>query len=115
MKKLLLLFLIATNISFAQYSENQEIPDEEYSKKIDSINNTFKYQEGTIILQNGLAKIEVPKGYKFLDEKQSAYVLTDLWGNPPEEVLGMLFPKNTHPAFSDSFTYAVEINYSDEG
>lgn len=114
MKKALLLLLLVAKITFAQDSENQQLSDEAYTRKIDSLNNTFKYQEGVISLQNGIAEIAVPEGYKFLDAKQSAYVLTDLWGNPPSEVLGLLFPKDIHPISSD-FTYAVEITYSEEG
>lgn len=41
-------------------------------------------------------------------------MLSDLWGNPPSEVLGLLFPKDTHP-ISENFTYAVEVTYSEEG
>ena len=61
-----------------------------------------------------MATLHVPEGYKFLDAEQSAYVLTDLWGNPPSPVLGMLFLEEAGP-LSDSLTYAVEISYSEEG
>lgn len=114
MKKILVVLLLVSAFSFAQDSENQEISIEEYTRKIDSINNSFTYQEGVVSLQNGIAEITVPEGYKLLDAKQSAYVLTDLWGNPPADVLGLLFPKDTDP-ISENFTYAVEITYSDDG
>ncbi|TYP99837.1 putative membrane-anchored protein [Tenacibaculum adriaticum] len=109
-----LLFLLISNFSFAQDSENDQISEEEYIRKIDSINNAFTYQEGKITLQDGIAEITIPDGYKFLDAKQSSYVLTDLWGNPPSEVLGMLFPKDVNP-LGDNFTYAVEVTYSKDG
>ncbi|TNJ42428.1 DUF2167 domain-containing protein [Tamlana fucoidanivorans] len=86
----------------------------QYQKIIDSINNSFTYQTGTVELKDGLATINVPKGFKFLDSKQSKYVLTDLWGNPPGETLGLLFPDNMTP-MHDAFTYAVEIEYAEEG
>lgn len=114
MKKLLLFLLFIAKITFAQDTENQQISEAEYLRKIDSVNNSFTYQEGTISLQNGIAEIAVPEGYKFLDGKQSAYVLTDLWGNPPAEVLGLLFPKDVDP-ISENFSYAVEVTYSEEG
>ncbi len=116
MKKILLciVMIFITNISFAQEAENEEILKEMYLKKIDSLNNSFTYETGKILIQDGLAEINIPEGYKFLNAKQSKYVLNDLWGNPPSEVLGMLFPKNIHP-LSNNFTYAVEITYSDEG
>ena len=118
MKKLLIfsITLLTHYITFSQdvESDTLQISEEEYIKKIDSINNSFTYQEGIISLENGIAEINVPKGYKFLDAKQSSYVLTDLWGNPPSEVLGLLFPKNIGP-ISENFTYAVEITYSNDG
>jgi len=114
MKRLWLLLLIVSNSILAQETETVQLSEEAYVKKIDSINKSFTYQDGIISLQDGLAEIKVPEGYKFLDAKQSSYVLTDLWGNPPSEVLGMLFPKNVDP-ISDNFSYAVEITYSDEG
>ncbi len=114
MKKIVAVLLLVSAFSFAQDSESQEISIEEYTRKLDSINNSFTYQEGVVSLQNGIAEIIVPEGYKLLDAKQSAYVLTDLWGNPPADVLGLLFPKDTDP-ISENFTYAVEITYSDDG
>ncbi|CAL2080704.1 DUF2167 domain-containing protein [Tenacibaculum sp. 190524A02b] len=112
------LFILSfiTFLSFSQ-ENNEEISEEQklaYFKKLDSINNSFTYQHGKINLLDGVAEINVPKGYKFLNAKQSKFVLTDLWGNPPSEVLGMLFPEDITP-LSENFSYAVEITYSDEG
>lgn len=118
MKKLVTLLWVALLAMHVHAQETSETLTEEeqkaYLEKIDSINNSFTYEYGKVVLQNGLAEIQVPEGYKFLDAKQSKYVLTDLWGNPPSEVLGMLFPKATDP-MSENFTYAVEITYSNEG
>lgn len=117
MKKLFtVLFCISTILSFSQ--ENEEILSEEaqiaYLKRLDSINESFNYDYGKISLENGLAEIDIPENYKFLNAEQSKYVLTDLWGNPPSEVLGLLFPKNINP-IDDNFTYAVEVTYSSDG
>jgi uncharacterized membrane-anchored protein len=118
MKKLLtivLLFFLSTS-TFTQ--ETEEIFTEEqqkaYLQKLDSINKSFTYDYGKISLENGLAEIDIPEGYKFLNAEQSNYVLSDLWGNPPSEVLGLLFPKNINP-IDDNFTYAVEVTYSNDG
>lgn len=117
MKKLFtVLFCVSTILSFSQ--ENEEILSEEaqiaYFKRLDSINESFNYDYGKISLENGLAEIDIPENYKFLNAEQSKYVLTDLWGNPPSEVLGLLFPKNINP-IDDNFTYAVEVTYSSDG
>jgi uncharacterized membrane-anchored protein len=117
MKKLIPLFccfLLAH--TFAQ--ETTEEPTEEekqaYQIKLDSIENAFDYKYDKVSLQDGLITLNVPEGYKYLGPKQSNYVLSDLWGNPPSEVLGLLFPKHMSP-LSDDFSYAVEITYSSEG
>lgn len=103
-------------MALSGFSQNDSIPmsQEQYQAKIDSINNSFHYQHGDIQLADGVATLHVPKGYKFLDAKQSAYVLTNLWGNPPSEVLGLLFPENESP-LGQNTTYAVEITYSKDG
>jgi len=83
-------------------------------KAMDSINASFTYERGVVVLDGDMATINVPNGYKFLNARQSKTVLTDLWGNPPSDPLGMLFPEETSPV-SDNFTHAVEITYSEEG
>jgi uncharacterized membrane-anchored protein len=111
-----LLFAFVLTFTFAQESINDLTQDEQnlLQQKIDSVNNSFTYEYGKISLQNGIAEIDVPKNYKFLNAEQSSYVLSDLWGNPPSEVLGLLFPKDINP-LSDNFTYAVEVTFSKEG
>lgn len=102
--------------TFGQETTDQITKEQEeaYFKAVDSINKTFKYEYGKVSLENGLAEIEIPQGYKFLNSEQSKYVLSELWGNPPSEVLGMLFPEKISP-IDDNFTYAVEITYSNDG
>lgn len=115
MKNLLITFLFIGVLSFSHAQDEElEMTPERYEFIVDSINNSFKYQTGTIELQHGLAELQVPNGFKFLDAEQSKYVISDLWGNPPSETLGMLFPENVGP-MSEDFTYAVEIEYMNEG
>ncbi|ARV15762.1 DUF2167 domain-containing protein [Polaribacter sp. SA4-12] len=111
-----LLLSFVLTFTFAQeYSEEYTSEElEVLQQKIDSINNYFTYEYGKISIQDGIAEVDVPDNYKFLNAKQSNYVLTELWGNPPSEVLGLLFPKDTNP-LSENFTYAVEVTYSEEG
>lgn len=118
MKNILFIFILTfVNFSFFSQDTTEIISNDEnqdYIRVIDSINNSFKYQYGKVSLNNGLAEIDIPKGYKFLNSEQSKYVLSDLWGNPPSDVLGLLFPEDTSP-MGDNFTYAVEITYSEDG
>lgn len=107
------LFLFLSIHCLAQESE-PAMTAEEIASAVEEVNNSMKYEYGTVDLLGGIAKIQVPEGYKFLNKEQSEYVLTELWGNPPSEVQGLLFPADMGPV-SDDFTYAVEISYSEEG
>ena len=104
-------------ISFAQNEMDSTMTDSLLTallnQQSDSIESSLKWQTGKVDLSNGLATLNVPEGYKYLDPKQSAYVLTDLWGNPPGPTLGMLFPDSTGPL--SNFTYAIEISYNEDG
>lgn len=83
----------------------------------DSINSTLNYEYGKVILKGGVATVNIPEGYKYLNGKDSDFILTDIWGNPPSNIndrsLGMLFTENGSP-FEDS-TYAINITYTEEG
>ena len=112
-RSILIACTLFTSLAYTQ-SDSITVSNYEYEKYADSIEKTLTYQYGKIVLKNGVATINVPEGYKFLGPEQSKYVLTDLWGNPPNDVLGMLFPEEITP-LSEHFTYAIEITYSEEG
>jgi uncharacterized membrane-anchored protein len=74
----------------------------------------LKFQEGEIVLKNGLATLRVPDGLRFLNGQDAQTVLVKLWGNPPmSEPLGLLMPVNAGPLNPDS--WAVIITYDEEG
>ncbi len=83
----------------------------------DSIDQTLVYESGTVLLKDGLAEIQVPFNFKYLNGEDSEMILTDLWGNPPsddpDKSLGMLIPANVSPL--DDSTFAINITYSEEG
>ncbi|TGL44372.1 DUF2167 domain-containing protein [Leptospira perdikensis] len=77
--------------------------------------NNLKYQTGNVTIGDKLATVKVPKGFKFLDGKQSQFVLHEVWGNPLNEgILGMLFKADQSP-ISDNFTYAITYSFSEDG
>jgi len=118
MKKTLLLFLlILTSITNYAQDKEEEMSSEEVTaliKSLDSINKTFTYQHGKIQLGNNLATLTIPEGFKYLDAEQSTKVLVDIWGNPPQETLGLLFHEDEDPV-GFKLTYAVEIQYEEDG
>ena len=79
----------------------------------DSLENTFTYIYDRTLLNEKVAKVIVPDGYKFLDKVQAQRVLSDIWGNPRDEsVMGLLLKKEESPVET---SYAIEISYSEEG
>lgn len=96
----------------AQPLRAQEVPDPVKVRMVlDSIQKSFKWQTGTIELSDGLATIEVPAGFRYLNAAQSNSVLSDLWGNPPNNnSLGMLFPDNCGPLDTNCFAFNIVFN-----
>ncbi|MDJ1503219.1 DUF2167 domain-containing protein [Xanthocytophaga agilis] len=84
-----------------------------YQAKIDSIENSLKYQHGTIKLEGGIGEVTIPTGFKYLDPKQAEYVLTDLWGNPKQSTLGLIVPEN-QGVLGDK-AWAFNIQYDEMG
>ncbi|MGC4100032.1 DUF2167 domain-containing protein [Ferruginibacter sp.] len=111
----LLSIILFSPVLFAKGDvDSLKILAEKQQKLVDSIDNAMKYQTGAINLSNGVAKLNVPAGFKYLNAEQSNYVLTEVWGNPPQTgVLGMIFPENSGP-FGDS-SYAFVITYEASG
>ncbi len=62
---------------------------EERQKIVDSLK---WISEGTIPLEQDVATIKLQGGFRYLDSTDTSKVLTDLWGNPRQQTLGMLFP-----------------------
>jgi uncharacterized membrane-anchored protein len=92
--------------------EQVEITDEDIKFYTDSINASLTFQTGKIVLGNGVV-LNVPKGFRYLDEKQSHRVLEEIWGNPKGETMGMLFPEDRGPV--DENTWAFDIMFEDLG
>ncbi len=77
---------------------------------------SLQYKSGDIKLQDGLATLNVPASFKYLDAKDAKKVLVQLWGNPPEQaddVIGMLMPADRGPL--DSNCWVVTISYNSDG
>lgn len=80
----------------------------------DKIEASLKYQSGKINFSTGNATLNVPKGFKYLDAKQTQYVLSDLWGNPKDlTVLGSIVPENRGVTYADSWMFV--ISYQEDG
>ncbi len=118
MKKFLPCLLGLFLVSSATYAKNDKdslsISLDERAKFIDSVNASFHWQTNSVTIAKGIANLNLGADYKFLDGKESNYVLHDLWGNPPRtDVLGMIFPANSGPLEESS--YAFIVTYEEAG
>lgn len=77
---------------------------------------TLDYKQGFVDLPQAHAKLNLPPEFYFLDKEDSARVLTQLWGNPPEAAegsLGMIFPVKYAPESPES--WGSVIDYTADG
>lgn len=88
-----------------------------YQAYADSVEATLTYHADTTVgLGDGLALLNVPEGYRYLDADDAFTVLVDIWGNPPGgsmDSYGMLFPDSLGP-FDDG-SYGIDIFYTEDG
>lgn len=109
MKYILLLFLF-----FSYYSGSLKAQE---AGEVDStviliseIENSLFYKTGVIELERGNAVLNVPDGFKYLDPAQSLYVLTNLWGNPPDStILGILIPEGKGVLQHNSWVFTINF------
>ncbi|MEO8236028.1 MAG: DUF2167 domain-containing protein [Flavobacterium sp.] len=103
----LLLFLAFTTTGLSQNQDSLKI---DYEK----IEKSLIYKTGKIEFPSGNATLNVPKGFKFLDAKQTQYVLKDLWGNPEDtSILGSIVPEKKGVMNDGSWLFV--INYQEDG
>jgi uncharacterized membrane-anchored protein len=83
--------------------------------EIKKLADNLHYQQGAIDLRGGLAKVNIPAGFRYLSPADTETVLSKIWGNPPtgERSLGMLFPADVGP--TDRGGWGVVITYEEDG
>ena len=80
------------------------------AKFIDSLDRALKWDSSTVTIGNGIAKINITKGFKFLNAEQSQYVVHNIWGNPERtDILGMIVPDTSSPLDAGSFAFIISF------
>ncbi|HXI68994.1 MAG TPA: DUF2167 domain-containing protein [Verrucomicrobiae bacterium] len=104
-------FLAAAGLVRAQDDTNHLARLKEFMALVKNL----KYQQGEIELRGGLAKLTVPKEFKFLGPDDAETVLVKIWGNPPseEKPLGLLIPAGMTPLSTNC--WVVTIDYNEDG
>jgi uncharacterized membrane-anchored protein len=89
----------------------QEEPAAEESQEMAWVKG-LKFEQGEVPIGGGIARVNVPPAFKYLNPADSTKYLTML-GNPPSQVLGMIFPASSD-LLSDSGWFLV-LDYEKEG
>jgi len=78
---------------------------------------SLTYRHGPIDIHNGIASLDLPSGYSYLDPNDAETFLTKIYGNPPSkngpDTDGMILPDNIDPLSADG--WAVVVSYDDAG
>jgi len=79
------------------------------------LSDRLKYQQGQIHLRDGLATINLPDTFRYLDPAGTETLLTGIWGNPSsgKNTLGTIVPAGFDPF--DSKAWCVVIDYAEDG
>ncbi|RDI97212.1 DUF2167 domain-containing protein [Dyella solisilvae] len=71
---------------------------------------------GTVALPSAQATLKLTDVYSFLPAKDAQRVVTQLWGNPPDDtVLGMILPGSDPHSLLNGHRWAVVVTFVDEG
>ncbi len=76
----------------------------------------IRYQEGTPDLPGGMARLELPPGFRYLNPADAKKVVVDLWGNPPGsagDILGLVVPAGEELTAADS--WAIVLSFEEDG
>jgi uncharacterized membrane-anchored protein len=79
-------------------------------KRMDSIEKSLHYKTGLIVLRDGIATINVPKGFKFLEPDEAEHVIVNLWGNlkGDNRPLGLLFPEKGGATRAEGYAFIIQ-------
>jgi uncharacterized membrane-anchored protein len=116
MKNLLLVCFLFTMPNFLSAKDKpQEMTHEDsITMMYDNVEKEFKYQTGTVTLEGGIAKINVPKGFRFLGKEDAEKVVYDMWGNPRTGSIAGLLTSENQKVLSEN-SWAFIITFDDMG
>ncbi|HEV8122959.1 MAG TPA: DUF2167 domain-containing protein [Gemmatimonadales bacterium] len=105
------LFLLPLSLAAQQTPESMLADSNVTAEQMDRM---MHYQQGPVVLKDGLATLNVPEGFRYLDPDQSEFIIVKAWGNPPrDKTLGMLFPSDVSPFTREG--WGVVITFDEDG
>ena len=99
-----------------QTSDQLTAEQQEYLMWAKGLWDSMDRKQGEVKLLNGVATLNVPEGFYYLNSADTQKLLVEIWGNPPEataNTLGMLFPAESTPF--DEGSWGVTIDYEEDG
>lgn len=116
MKNLLLVYFIfiMPNFSSAKDKPQERAHEDSITMLYNNVEKEFKYQTGTVTLEGGIAKINVPKGFRFLGKEDAEKVVFDMWGNPRTGSIAGLLTSENQKILSEN-SWAFIITFDDMG
>jgi len=89
--------------------------DDARKVQLRALSERLKYQQGQIHLRDGLATVNLPDTFRYLDPAGTETLLTGIWGNPSagKRTLGTIVPSGFSPF--DPQAWCVVIDYEEDG
>jgi uncharacterized membrane-anchored protein len=101
------LLLLACAASFAQDPGTPRMTAEQFE-------SSLTYQHGKISLPGGIATLNLPSTFRYLNPADTEKVLVEGWGNPPgDKSLGMIVPAGT--SLLSAAGWGVIVTYEADG
>ena len=98
-------------LAFAGSAIAQDAAEQE---KVRQFLDSLHFQTGSITVDRAHATLDLSGGFRFLAGDDAQRVLSDLWGNPPDEdVVGMLVPQGVSLVAKNA--WVVVVSYSSDG
>ena len=92
------------------------MPEESGHMSAEAFVSSLHPATGEVSIPGAQATLKLAHGYSFLSAADAQRVLTQAWGNPPDNsVLGMIIPSTDAHAVLDEHTWAVVVTFVDEG
>lgn len=112
-----LVVILALFIQIAPAQEEELTSEQQaYLAQAEALWNSLDQQQGEIALPNGVASLNIPESFNYLNPDDAKKILVEVWGNPEDtggSTLGMLFPAGMTPF--DESSWGVTIQYEEDG
>lgn len=71
--------------------------------------HAFAWESGKVTVKGGLATIDLPEGWRYLQQRDARHVVEHDWGNPPDpSILGLVVPPGEE-------NWAIIVSFDDSG